>query len=211
MKYLADNTTSNTPNNSMAQASNNTMADSSNKTMSNSSNHTVSNSVANSNSLRVDSSALIGHLSHVSVNIVGVVIDVLDSAIRKVDRVGSLPSSSAIVRLRSVKASSRVVIGHSVLVGVRGNLVRVHFRHSMTHDRMTNANTMADADSMTDADSVADADSMADANTMSKPSKELRSGRCRGCQGRNDQRSLKILGLTRSDDFRKLVQNAWME
>ena len=209
MKCLADNTTTDTPNNSMAQASNDSMA--SDKTMSNSSNHTVSNSVANSNNLRVDSCALIGHLSHVSVNIVGVVVDVLDSAIRKVDRVGSLPSSSAIVRLQSVEASSRVVIGHSVLVGVRGNLVRVHFRHSMTHDRMTNANTMADADSMTDANSVADADSMADANTMSKPSKELRSGRCRGCQGRNDQRSLKILGLTRSDDFRKLVQNAWME
>merc|ERR1719470_627702 len=160
MKYLADNTTSNTPNKSMAQASNDSMADSSNKTM--------SNSVTNSNSLRVDSCTLIGHLSHVSVNIVGVVVDVLDSAIRKVDRVGSLPSSSAIVRLRSVEASSRVVIGHSVLVGVRGNLVRVHFRHSMTHDRMTNA------------------------NTMSKPSKELRSGRCRGCQGRNDQRSLHV-------------------
>ena len=65
------------------------------------SNHTVSDSVANSNSLRVDSSALIGHLSHVSVNIVGVVVDVLDAAIRKVDRVGSLPSSSAIVGLES--------------------------------------------------------------------------------------------------------------
>ena len=43
--------------------------------------------------------ALIGHLSHVSVDIISVVVDMLDSAVRKVDRVGSLPSSCAIVRL----------------------------------------------------------------------------------------------------------------
>merc|ERR1719500_413317 len=162
MKCLTDDTAAKTPHNSMA--SNN----SPNKAMSNSSNHTVSDSVANSNSLRVDSSALVGHLSHVSVNIVGVVVDVLDAAIRKVDRVGSLPSSSAIVGLRSLKASSRVVVGHSVLVGVRGDLVRVHLCHSMTHNRMANANTMSD------------------------PSKELRGGRCSSCQGRNDQRSLHV-------------------
>ena len=99
MKCLADNTTANTPNNSMTQASNDSMANSSNKAMSNSSNHTVSDSMADSNSLRVDSSALVGHLSHVSVNIVGVVVDMLDAAVRKVDRVGALPGSSAIVRL----------------------------------------------------------------------------------------------------------------
>ena len=203
MKCLADNTTTDTPNNSMAQASNDSMADSSNKTMSNSSNHTVSDSVANSNGLRVDSSALVGHLSHVSVNIVGVVVDVLDSAIRKVDRVGSLPGSRAIVRLRSVKASPRVVVGHSVLVGVRGNLVRVHFRHSMTQDCMADTNTMANAKTM------ANTNTMSKSNTMSDPSKELRSGRCRDGQRRNDKRSLKILGLTRSDKSRKLIQNAW--
>merc|ERR1719500_99092 len=160
MKCLTDDTAAKTPHNSMA--SNN----SPNKAMSNSSNHTVSDSVANSNSLRVDSSALVGYLSHVSVNIVGVVVDVLDAAIRKVDRVGSLPSSSAIVCLRSLKASSRVVVGHSVLVGVRGDLVRVHLRHSMTHDRMANTNTVSDADSVANANSVANTDPVADANTM---------------------------------------------
>merc|ERR1712055_316300 len=96
---LTDDTTANTPNNSTAHASNDSMADSSNKAMSDSSNNTVSDSVANSNGLRVDSSALVGHLSHISVNVVGVVVDVLDAAVRKVDRVGSLPSSSAIVCL----------------------------------------------------------------------------------------------------------------
>merc|ERR1712106_404748 len=184
MKLLTDNTTSNTPDNSMAEAPNNSVANSSNKAMSDSSNHTVSDSVANSNSLRVDSSALVGHLSHVSVNIVGVVVDVLDTAVRKVDRVGALPGSSAIVRLRSIKASSRVVVGHSVLVGVGGNLVRVHLPHSVTHNCM--------ADTMTNTNTVADANTMTDANTMSDPSKELRCSRCGSCQGRNDQRSLHV-------------------
>merc|ERR1711990_857700 len=156
--------------------------------MSNSSNHTVSDSVTNSNSLRVDSSALVGHLSHVSVNIVGVVVDVLDTAVRKVDRVGALPGSSAIVSLRSIKASSRGVVGHSVLVGVGGNLVRVNLSHSMTHnsmaDTMSNTNTIADTNTMTNTNT------MSNANTMSNPSEELRNGRCRSCQGRNNQRSL---------------------
>merc|ERR1711970_580900 len=132
--------------------------------MSDSSNHTVSDSVTNSNSLRVDSSALVGHLSHVSVNIVGVVVDMLDTAVRKVDRVGALPGSSAIVRLRSIKASSRVVVGHSVLVGVGGNLVRVNLSHSVTHNRMadtmTNTNTMADTNTMTDTNSMTNTNTM---------------------------------------------------
>merc|ERR1711990_837516 len=127
--------------------------------MSNSSNHTVSDSVANSNSLRVDSSALVGHLSHISVNIVGVGVDVLDTAVRKVDRVGALPGSSAIVSLRSIKASSRVVVGHSVLVGVGGNLVRVNLSHSMTHDSM--ADTMADTNTMTNTNTMSDTNTMA--------------------------------------------------
>merc|ERR1712106_1291969 len=176
MKLLTDNTTSNTPDNSMAEAPNNSVANSSNKAMSDSSNHTVSDSVANSNSLRVDSSALVGHLSHVSVNIVGVVVDVLDTAVRKVDRVGALPGSSAIVRLRSIKASSRVVVGHSVLVGVGGNLVRVHLPHSVTHNSMADAmtDTMANTDTMSKSNTVSNSNTMTDANTMSDPSKELR-------------------------------------
>ena len=206
MKYLANNTTFNTPdnsmayssNNSMGNSSNNSMANSSNKAMSNSSNHTVSNSVANSNSLRVDSSALVGHLSHISVNIVGVVVDVLDTAVRKVDGVGALPGSSAIVRLRGIKASSRVVVGHSVLVGEGGNLVRVNLSHSMTHNTMSDTNSMADADAVSDSNTMSNSNTVTNPDTMSDPSKELRSGRCCSCQGRNNQRSLRILKLTQN-------------
>ena len=203
----ANNTTSNTPDKSMAQASNNSMANSSNKAMSNSSNHTVSNSVANSNSLRVDSSALVGHLSHISVNIVGVVVDVLDTAVRKVDGVGALPGSSAIVRLRGIKPSSRVVVGHSVLVGEGGNLVRVNLSHSMTHNTMADTNSMADADAVSDSNTMTNSNTMSNSNTvtnpdtMSDPSKELRSGRCCSCQGRNNQRSLRILRFIQSEQM----------
>merc|ERR1719234_2731576 len=99
MAQASNNSMANSSNKAMAQASDDSMANSSNKAMSNSSNHTVSDSMADSNSLRVDSSAIVGHLSHVSVNIVCVVVDMLDAAVREVDRVGALPGSSAIVRL----------------------------------------------------------------------------------------------------------------
>merc|ERR1711990_312167 len=152
----------------MTNSSNKAMSNSSNKAMSDSSNHTVSDSVTNSNSLRVDSSALVGHLSHVSVNIVGVVVDMLDTAVRKVDRVGALPGSSAIVSLRSIKVSSRVVVGHSVLVGVGGNLVRVNLSHSMTHnsmaDTMSNTNTIADTNTMTNTNTMSNANTMSNSN-----------------------------------------------
>merc|ERR1711874_121174 len=108
----------------------------------------------------------------------------LDTAVRKADRVGALPCSSAIVSLRSIKASSRVVVRHSVLVGVGGNLVRVNLSHSVTHNSM--------ADTMTNTNTMADSNTVANSNTMSSPSEELRSGRCRSCQGRNNQRSLHV-------------------
>ena len=98
------------------------MADSSNKAMSDSSNNTVSNSVANSNGLRVDSSALVGHLSHVSVNIVGVVVDVLDAAVGKVDRVGAVPHTGAVIGLSLLESGARVVVVDAVLEGVGGHL-----------------------------------------------------------------------------------------
>merc|ERR1719308_816128 len=198
MSNTPDDSMAYSSNNSMANSSNKAMANSSNKAMTNSSNHTVSNSVANSNSLRVDSSALVGHLSHISVNIVGVVVDVLDTAVRKVDGVGALPGSSAIVRLRGIKASSRVVVGHSVLVGEGGNLVRVNLSNSMTHNTMSDTNSMADADAVSDSNSMADSNTMSNSNTvtnpdtMSDPSKELRSCRCCSCQGRNNQSSLHV-------------------
>merc|ERR550532_3249492 len=46
--------------------------------------------VSNGDSLRVGSSSRVGDLGDVTINVVGVVVDGLDTAVRKIDRVGSL-------------------------------------------------------------------------------------------------------------------------
>ena len=81
----------------------------------------------------------------------------------------------------------------------------------MTHNRMADtmananamvdSNTVADSNTMTNSDSMSNSNTMTDANTMSDPSKELRGGGCRSCQGRNDQRGLKVIGLIQSDQM----------
>ena len=90
-------------------------------------NNRTGNSVSNrgGNNIREDSLAVIGDLGDVAFSIVGSVVDVLDTAVRKVDRVASLPGSGAIVRLLGIKTRSRVVVSHGILIGVGGDLVRV--------------------------------------------------------------------------------------
>merc|ERR1719237_628166 len=86
----------------------------------------VGNSVVgNRDSLRVGSSARVGDLSDVTIDVVGMVVDSLDTAIRKVDRVGSLNNTGAIVALGLAEGSARVLVSHSVVVGVGGDLSKV--------------------------------------------------------------------------------------
>ena len=109
---------------------------------------TVGNAMADTNdSSGESSSAIVSDFGDISVNVVGVVVDMLDPSVRKVDGVMSLPGSSAIVSLLGVKAGSRVVVSHGILVGVGGDLVRVDWHsvgHSMAHYSMANPNAMAD-------------------------------------------------------------------
>merc|ERR1719237_1004464 len=65
--------------------------------------------VSNGDSLRVGSSARVGDLSDVTIDVVGMVVDSLDTAIRKVDRVGSLNNTGAIVALGLAEGSARVL------------------------------------------------------------------------------------------------------
>merc|ERR1719361_2591843 len=81
--------------------------------------------VGNRDSLRVGSSARVGDLSDVTINVVGVVVDSLDTAVRKIDRVGSLNNTGAIVALGLAEGSARVLVSHSIVVGVRGDLSKV--------------------------------------------------------------------------------------
>ena len=114
------------------------------------------------------SSAIISDFGNISINVVGMVVDVLDPSVRQVDGVVSLPGSGAIVGLLGVETGSRVVVSHGILVGVGGDLVRVDWHsvgHSMAHYSMANAHSMADANSV------------AKANTMANPSKQLRASR----------------------------------
>ena len=123
------------------------------------------------------SSAIVSDLGNISINVVGVVVDVLDPSVREVDGVVALPGSGAIVRLLGVKTGSRVVVSHSILVGVGGDLVRVDFHsvghrvgHSMAHYSMPDSNSMANTHSMAESHSVAKA------NTMANSSKKLSRG-----------------------------------
>ena len=110
---------------------------------------TVGDSVTNTNNGSGEgSSAIVSDLGNISVDVVGVVVDVLDPSVRKVDRVVSLPGSGAIVGLLSVETGSRVVVSHGILIGVGGDLVRVDGHsvgHSMAHDSMANSNSMTNA------------------------------------------------------------------
>ena len=136
---------------------------------------TVGNAMADTNdSSGESSSAIVSDFGDISVNVVGVVVDMLDPSVGKVDGVMSLPGSSAIVSLLGVKAGSRVVVSHGILVGVGGDLVRVDLSNgmgnwvsnSMTNNSMANTvteNAMADA--MT-SNTVAD-NAMPESHTMS--------------------------------------------
>merc|ERR1711970_1397065 len=99
------------------------------------------------------SSAIVSDLGNISINIVGVVVDVLDPSVREVDGVVALPGSGAIVRLLGVKTGSRVVVGHS-----------------MAHYSMPDSNSMANTHSMAESHAVAKA------NTMANSSKKLSRG-----------------------------------
>ena len=154
---------------------------------------TVGDSVTNTNNGSGEgSSAIVSDLGNISVDVVGVVVDVLDPSIGKVDRVVSLPGSSAIVGLLGVKTGSRVVVSHGILVGVGGDLVRVDLngmgnwvRNCMTNDAMANAHSVADANTM------ADTHSMAKANTMANSSKELSRGSSHKGGDRNESLGMK--------------------
>ena len=77
------------------------------------------------------SSTVVGDLSDVAVDRVGVVVYVLDSAIRKGNRVGALSVTGTIAALSGVEVGVGVVVSDGVVVSVGGDLVRVHLGNSV--------------------------------------------------------------------------------
>jgi len=76
-------------------------------------------------SLWIDSSSVIGNISNIAFIAISLVVDMLGTAIRESNRVGSSSIASTITSLSSVESSLGVVISNSVGVGVRRGLIRV--------------------------------------------------------------------------------------
>merc|ERR1712106_867482 len=88
--------------------------------VSNSMNNRVSNSMSNwmSNSVSIGSNTIIGNISNISIIIIGMVVHILNTAIRKVDGIGAFYNTGTIIGLSLVESSTRVIISNSIGVGV---------------------------------------------------------------------------------------------
>merc|ERR1719435_848104 len=87
----------------------------------------VSNSMSNwvSNSVSIGSNTIISHISNITIIIIGMIGNMLGTAIRKVDRVGTFHNTGTIIRLSLVEGSTRVVISNSIGVRVGRGLSKV--------------------------------------------------------------------------------------
>lgn len=82
-------------------------------------------------SIRVSCGAVVGHLCHVTVDGVGVVVDMLRPAIRQVDRVGTLGVARTVTRLGSLEIGCGVVVSNCIVVSVGRDFVRVDLGRSI--------------------------------------------------------------------------------
>jgi len=114
-------------------------------------------SVGNRDSLRVGSLTGVGDLSHVSVNIVGVVGDGLDPPVREIHRVASLDNAGAVIALRLAECSLGIVVGNSIVVGVGRNLSQVTNNRGSVGNSVDNRGSVhnrGSVDSMSEGGSV---------------------------------------------------------
>merc|ERR1712025_613848 len=108
---------------------------SNNSGVGNSMSNWVSNNSRVSNSVGISSSSFISNISNISIIIIGMIFDMLDTTIRKVDRVGTIYNTSTIIGLSLVEGSTRVVISNSISVSVGRGLskVRLGISTNSTH------------------------------------------------------------------------------
>merc|ERR1712128_383675 len=104
-----------TMSNANSVSKNNSM--SKNSTMSNTNSMSKNSTLSKTNSMSISRDTVISHISNISIIVIGMVVDSLDSAIRKVDRVRALDNTCTIIGLSLVEGSTRVVISNSI--GVR--------------------------------------------------------------------------------------------
>ena len=91
-------------------------------TPSNAMTRSMTNAMADSMNDREDGMTVVGHFGHITVMVVGVVVDILGPAVREQHTVGSLPHSCTVVRLLLAEVGSGEVVIHGVVVGVGNDL-----------------------------------------------------------------------------------------
>merc|ERR1719315_203076 len=84
-----------------------------------------------SRGIRIYSSSIIGDCSHVSVDGVGGVANMLGAAVREVDTVRTFGIASSVTGLGSIEVGGGVVVSDGVVVCVGGDLVRVDLGSSV--------------------------------------------------------------------------------
>merc|ERR1712224_468687 len=129
-----------------------------------SNNSRVSNSMGNwvSNCVGIRSNTIISDISNI---IIGMIVDMLDTAIRKVDRVGTFYNTSTIIGLSLVEGSTRVVISNSIGVRVGRGLSKV--RLGISTNSMSNNWGMVDNRSMGNSNRVSNSMSNSVSKSMS--------------------------------------------
>merc|ERR1719315_965242 len=144
----SNNTTSYSTDESMS--SNNTMSYSTNDTNWSRDNSRCSNNSSPGNPFREGGSTIIDYFSDVSIKVISVVVNMLDTTIRESDRVGTLTVTGSIIRFCGLEVRARVIISNTVLVGVGGDLVRVNLScvNCMTNCMANNTMSYATDESM---------------------------------------------------------------
>merc|ERR1712168_1135758 len=103
------------------------------------------------NSFWVGGSSLIGDLRDKTVIVISTVLHSLDTAVMKVDRVGTLNNTASIIGLSLVEGSTRVVISNSIVVAVGRDLSKIISsigRSRLAIDwSMSNSNGVSNSDS----------------------------------------------------------------
>merc|ERR1712106_754485 len=90
-----------------------------------------------SDSVAIGGDTVISHISNISIIVIGMVVDSLDAAIGKIDRVRALDNTGNIIGLSLVEGSTRVVISNSIGVRVGRDLSKVRLGIS-SNSTMTN-------------------------------------------------------------------------
>ena len=97
-------------------------------TMTNTMTHSMTNAMAASmtNSMydRENSVTIVGHFSHITIMVVGVIVDMLGPAVGEQHSVGSLSCSCTVVRLLLAEVGPGEVVIHAVVVRVGNDLTQ---------------------------------------------------------------------------------------